>query len=135
MSELSAYIADLENKTFKELKAIWNQYFENNPELASKPYLIRKIAYRVQELKYGGLPSHILKQLSTEVKNIEKRTKAMQMKNGILISRVYKGIEFKVITVENGYEFNGMVYKSLTKIAEIITGTKTSGPLFFGLKE
>ncbi|MFV0626626.1 MAG: DUF2924 domain-containing protein [Alphaproteobacteria bacterium] len=135
MSDLTAYIANLENYSVKELQQIWRDYFEVVPEQVNKPYLVRGIAYRVQELRYGGLRPEIIKVLNRNLKDVEEqlRTK-MRQKPGVVLTRLYKGIEFRVTIVEGGFEFNGMLYRSLTKIASIITDSKTSGPLFFGVK-
>lgn len=136
MTELSSYIASLEDMSIPELKKIWEQYFKTAPEQNTKSFLVRRIAYRVQELKYGGLNPNIIRLLNQEVKQINiNPVNTQKLKKGMLLTRNYKGIEFRVQVVENGFEFNGMVYNSLTKIALVITGSKTSGPLFFGLKE
>ena len=87
-------------------------------------------------MKYGGLSPNIIRLLNQEVKQINiNPVNTQKLKKGMLLTRNYKGVEFRVQVVENGFEFNGMVYNSLTKIALVITGSKTSGPLFFGLKE
>ena len=135
MHNLSTYIANLESYSVKELQEIWKDYFDYNAEQVSKVYLIRRIAYRVQELRYGGLKPEIIKILNRNIKDKNNLTKKSKLKNGAVLTRVYKGIEFRVTIVDEGYEFNGMLYKSLTKVAGIISGSKTSGPLFFGVKE
>lgn len=135
MTELSSYIASLEDMSIPELKKIWKQYFKTSPEQNTKSFLVRRIAYRVQELKYGGLSPNIVRLLNQEMKQINiNPVSTKKLKKGMLLTRNYKGIEFRVQVVENGFEFNGKVYNSLTKIALVITGSKTSGPLFFGLK-
>lgn len=135
MNSLASYIANLENMSIPELKKVWEQYFQNVPEQNTRSFLVRRIAYRVQELKYGGLSPNIIKLLKQEVKQINSApSNASNLKKGTLLTRVYKGVEFRVKVLEDGFEFNGMVYRSLTKITEVITGSKTSGPLFFGLK-
>ena len=136
MDDLSTYIANLEGMSVKELQIVWKDFFDIKPDQTNKSYLIRRIAYRVQELKYGGLKSAIVKLLNCNVKEADVKSKSKsRIKIGAVLTRVYKGVEFRVTIIENGYEFNGMIYKSLTRIAGVITDSKTSGPLFFGVKE
>ena len=126
MTELVSYIASLEDMSIPELKKIWEQYFKAAPEQNTKSFLVRRIAQRVQELKYGGLNPNIVKLLNQEVKQINiNPVNNQKLKKGMLLTRNYKGVEFRVQVVENGFEFNGMVYNSLTKIALVITGSKT----------
>ncbi|MFI3241731.1 MAG: DUF2924 domain-containing protein [Alphaproteobacteria bacterium] len=134
MNNISAYIANLENLTSEELVKIWGSYFNEKPEQTTKRYLIRRIAYRVQEIKYGGLRPDIIKLLNKRVKD-ESKVKTNPLKLGTTLSKIYKDVEFRVKVVEDGFEYNGFIYKSLTKVAFVITGQKTSGPLFFGVKE
>ncbi len=113
---------------------IWNSYFDEKPEQITKRYLIRRIAYRVQEIKYGGLRPEVVKLLNKRVRD-ETKIKKSPIKLGMTLTRIYKDVEFRVTVVEDGFDYNGVVYKTLTQVAKVITGTKTSGPLFFGVKE
>jgi hypothetical protein len=52
-----------------------------------------------------------------------------------VLTREYRGIEHHVAVTQDGqYEYQGRRYPSLSMIAREITGTRWSGPLFFGLK-
>ncbi|MCW7551763.1 DUF2924 domain-containing protein [Endozoicomonas gorgoniicola] len=53
---------------------------------------------------------------------------------GTVITKEYNGEEHWVIVTPEGFEYRGVIYKSLSKIAQTITGSSWSGPLFFGLK-
>ncbi len=138
MNDLACFIADLENATIPELKKVWEEYFKTTPEQNSKPFLIRRIAYRVQEIKYGGLKPSILNELKRDcgkiIKENKLRTPEQSLRPGVVLTKVYKGVEFRVKVATNGFELNGMIYNSLTQVAKVISGSKTSGPLFFGLK-
>ncbi len=52
---------------------------------------------------------------------------------GTVLAREYKGDEIRVQVVENGFEWNGVVFRSLTAVAQAVTGSKWNGRLFFGL--
>lgn len=99
--------------------------------------LERKIAYRIQELAFGGLTKETKEQIK-RMKNdinvgIMKRNRDMPPP-GTIITREYQGIEHRVVVLPDGFEYQNMKYTNLSKIATIITGTKWSGPVFFGLR-
>lgn len=120
----------------------------------SKVYLIRRIAYRLQEFKYGGLSEKAQKRL-TELINtydpvnnkafrpkIVMETQAMKKYRirdrrlpipGSIIIKEYKGKDMQVKVLETGFEYNGKIYKNLTAIAKEITGSHWNGYLFFNL--
>ena len=79
------------------------------------------------------------KQLDKLVENYEKGISAftpstpLEIKTGTKLIREFKGIKYEVTKLENGYEFEGKIYKSLSAIANKITGTRWNGKKFFGL--
>lgn len=56
-------------------------------------------------------------------------------KSGTVLTRKWQGIEHHVYVRDNGFEYNGKTYSSLSKLAKIITGHERSGPVFFGFKK
>ena len=66
---------------------------------------------------------------------LKKRDRDYQPVPGTVLTREYQRVEYRVVATANGqYEFDGRLFPSLSMIAREITGTRWSGPLFFGLK-
>jgi hypothetical protein len=136
-----AQIASLPVKNTQELNQLWRKLFESDPPQAGKQYLIRRLAYRLQELAHGGLNSSaatILDGLSKPqvngAGNILQPDTSLPAPGARLI-REWHGVEHTVTILDNGFEYQGRRYKSLTGVAKAITGTHWSGPVFFGLKK
>jgi hypothetical protein len=136
-----AQIASLPVKNTQELNELWRKLFESDPPQAGKQYLIRRLAYRLQELAHGGLNSSaatILDGLSKPqvngARSILQPDTALPIPGARLI-REWHGVEYTVTILDNGFEYQGRRYKSLTGVAKAITGTHWSGPVFFGLKK
>ncbi len=102
--------------------------------------MIRALAYRIQEKVLGGLqPStrRLLTKVAADAsarRPIQWAPEPTTLKPGTVLLRDWHGTQHQVIVRENGIVFNGKQYKSLSQVAHRITGTKWSGPLFFGLK-
>jgi len=124
----------------KELLKLWHDLFDRIPSPAlNRGTLIPILAYRIQEKAYGGLKESTLKRLHELAKDNGNRKKSavqamIRPKIGTRYVREYRGKLHEVTVLETGYEFQGQVYRSLTEIAKAITGTKWSGPVFFGYK-
>lgn len=120
-----------------ELKEMWKSLFDTSPGKYTKEFMIRKIAWRIQEMTYGGLPEAT----KTKIKKLQKNPRALgdhrHKKNlppvGTQLCREHGGQEHRVMILEDGFEYRGCKYKSLSEIASKITGTNWSGPRFFGL--
>jgi hypothetical protein len=139
MENIYNYIASLEDLTVPELHQLWKEYFHKPTNAINKSYLINIIAYKIQEDKYGGLSDETKFQLNKNIKENNKRITKLETKKtikpGTELVKIYKNNEFRVTVINEGFEFNGLIYKSLTKIANIITGQKISGPRFFELNK
>jgi hypothetical protein len=127
----------LQNKSTKELNDLWDKMFGVPPAVASKQHMIAKIAYRIQELAYGGVDEATKNKIQVAAKEI-KRPKAVCSKKfrpmiGTKIMKEYKGNIIEVLVVSDGFSYAGEVYKSLSSIATKITGTKWNGLKFFGV--
>ena len=98
------------------------------------------LAYRIQENAYGGLKQSTRSELHGIARRMEKSSSANQqicqprLKSGTRIVRKWRGETHEVIVTESGYEYRRASYKSLSEIARKITGTRWSGPAFFGLR-
>ncbi len=124
----------LNDMSVNELQELWRKYFDSEPIWKNKRFYILKLAYRMQELAYGGLPNNIRTLLLA--KQVQKRIK-LQHNNlppvGTRMIRNYRGKKYNVIVTNSGFQFEGIFYKSLSAIAFKITGKKISGNYFFNI--
>ncbi len=129
-----AALPSLEND---ELKKLWIELFDERAPRKKRDYLIPRLAWRIQELAYGGLSDNAqdridrLMRTKEELKPAGRRIKRPAV--GTKLIREYQGIEHHVTVTRNGFEYQGRTFGSLSHIAREITGTRWSGPLFFGL--
>jgi hypothetical protein len=130
-------IMSLQDKKLSELKALWEKMFDHPPAISSREYMIAKIAYRIQELAYGGVDEATKDKIQAAAREI-KRPKAVGSKKfrpmiGTKIMKEHKGNVIEVLVVQDGFSYAGEIYKSLSSIATRITGTKWNGLKFFGV--
>ncbi|MAI61070.1 MAG: hypothetical protein CBB87_01110 [Micavibrio sp. TMED27] len=127
----------LEEMSVKELLKEWPRYFDTPPKTKSnKKYLVNELIYRVQELAYGGLTKKTIDRLEAlaESKSLnERKYDNTRLAIGTHLIREVKGVEHHVTVLEDGYEYQGTKYKSLSGAAFAITGTRWNGNAFFGL--
>jgi hypothetical protein len=115
-------LAALKGAPTPDLKARWRELFETEPPAYNRRFLESRLAYRIQELAYGGLSRETVERLRAIAKQ------------GTKLIREYQGIEHCVTVRADDFEYLGRPYKSLSSIAREITGTKWNGLVFFGLK-
>jgi hypothetical protein len=122
-----------------ELRQEWRRLNKAgaSPRL-SRDLLVRAIAYRLQELAFGGLrpePQRQLRQIALELQTgVAKTHPRPQLASGTRLIREWRGRCYEVVVIDNGFSWQGTHYRSLSAVARTITGTAWSGPLFFGLK-
>lgn len=130
-------IAEFENMSVKELLAQWPRYFDDPPKSrCNKSYLLSELIYRIQELTFGGLSKQTINHLEALAGNKsldERQSDTSRFAIGTQLIREVKGVEHHVTVVENGFEYQGIKYKSLSGVAFAITGTRWNGNVFFGL--
>lgn len=141
-------IEDLQYLSREELIKIWKQMFKkNSPQHARKEFLIKHISWEMQAKKHGSYSLQTKKQLDKlsetltknkdtseeEIKRI-KNTSKLEIKAGTRLIREYKGIKHEVIVLDKGFKYMNKIYKSLSAIANEITGTRWNGKVFFGIK-
>jgi hypothetical protein len=120
---------------------LWQKTFGSAvPAGAKRDFLVRLLSYALQEKLEGPLPRFIAKELATypvEPKVATRKTTAelrpQELRLGARLVRVWKGKTHEVTVIDRGYAYRGKKYRSLTNIAELITGVHWSGPRFFGL--
>lgn len=134
-----AQIAQLPDMPMESLWALWDELFDRRPGHHQRTYLESRIAYKLQERAFGGLPWHVRTKLEKigetgEVPGHKRRAES-DLAPGTTLVREYNGNTYRVKVMEDGrFELNGRPFKSLSKVAREITGTVYSGPVFFGLK-
>jgi hypothetical protein len=136
-----AQIASLAKASLADLKTQWRDLLGTVPPGINRDYLERRIAYRLQELAYGGLSTKTRARLDILAKTAKKgsspRTR-MRAQNrpiaGTRLIREWQGVEYSVTVMQTGFDYQGRPYASLSAIARQITGTRWNGPAFFGLR-
>jgi hypothetical protein len=121
-----------------ELRREWRRLYRSQPPRLSRDLLIRAIAFRIQELRYGGLSKATRRKLAALVEargsGAELATKgAQRIRTGARLLREWNGRTHTVTVEEDGFSYTGQHYRSLSAIARDITGARWSGPRFFGL--
>ena len=122
-----------------ELRREWRRLYRSEPPRISRDLLIRGIGYRLQEIQHGGLGKSTRRKLKTLAKMFRTTGRVapdpgLSLKPGARLVREWHGRTHTVTVTEDGFEYAGMSYPSLTKVAKKITGAHWSGPRFFGLK-
>lgn len=140
VSKIVKQIAKLETKKLEELREIYGNLYHTEVVPGYKSQLIRKIAYRLQELEYGFLPDKYLKKRQVLADSTAKGKKFGEMSyfkpvTGTKIMKEYHGVVYEVETTAEGFICNGLFFKSLSALASKITGHKTNGLKFFGVKK
>jgi hypothetical protein len=136
-----ASIAALAKMPTPALKERWRELFQSEPPAFNRQYLISRLTYRIQELAYGGLSPTAaarLDAIAADEKYVDpvvaKKRIAEKPLNGTRLVREWQGVEHTVTVTQHGYEYLGRPFKSLSAVANAITGTRWSGPVFFGLR-
>ena len=136
---LSAEIAGLSKASIKDLRERWKTLYGKEPSSQiGRSFLIRAIAYRLQEKAFGGLkPStqRILDRVCDGREEIGQEGIAKRRASaGTVLIREWRGVRHRVVVLDNDVTYRGRRYKSLSEVARAITGARWSGPLFFGLR-
>ncbi|MCW5883304.1 MAG: DUF2924 domain-containing protein [Anaerolineae bacterium] len=139
---LLARIARLNRLSIDELRGQWRDLFNREPPRYSRTFLEQTLAYRLQELAYGGLSNSVQRKLEALAEAHAqrphgKRRAASGDKRptaGTRLVREWKGVEHTVVVLADGFDYQGRKYKSLSAIARHIAGTRWNGLLFFGLR-
>ena len=122
----------------EELRDEWARRF-GAPAPSLSPELLRLgIGYKLQEQRLGGLSRGtrtLLRQLSARVGEGSTKQLPRKLTPGTRLVRDWHGVGHTAIVLEDGFEYDGKHWKTLTVVARAITGTHWNGPLFFGLSE
>lgn len=150
-------LAALEAMSVKDLRQKYEEVFREACRSNHKAWLVKRIIWRMQANAEGGLTERALKLAQELANDADLRMKAPPQPKrsaepavvtktavsfsghnrlplpGALLTREYKGKSVRVMVLNDGFEWEGTVYKSLSAVAKAITGTHTSGYLFFRL--
>jgi len=137
---LTTELAVLPKLAIADLKKRWRLlYGREPPQRISRDLLMRGVAYRLQEQVFGGLKPAIrrlLERLGEDLAAGRPMRMAARRKqgSGTVLIREWRGTSHRVTVVDHGAIYRGKRYGSLSEVARVITGTRWSGPLFFGLR-
>jgi Protein of unknown function (DUF2924) len=131
-------IAGLADRSTQELRCAWRTLHRTGPPLGlSRDLMIRGLADKLQQRAHGGPSRALQRRLQTLAGEFEKGARSfdpgIMLKTGATLVRQWRGHTQPVLVREDGFEYDGQRYRSLTVIAEQITQAHWSGPRFFGL--
>jgi len=135
-----ARLAALKTTPTPDLKRQWRDLFETEPPPYNRRFILSRLAYRIQELAYGGLKRETVERLEALGEQLAKGKAPRQFDRdsrpiaGTRLIREWQGVEHGVTVRDEDYEYQGRPYKSLSAVARAITGTRWNGWVFFGLK-
>jgi hypothetical protein len=137
-----ARLAALKTSRTIDLKQQWRELFGTEPPPYNRRFLESRLAYRIQELAYGGLKAETIARLEAIAEDLDggdsdrRRRRAAQDRPiaGTRLIREWQGVEHCVTVRDEDFEYQGRPYKSLSAVARAITGTRWNGLIFFGLK-
>lgn len=133
-------VAELPTLPTPRLKAMWRDLHGTEPPPYNRTFLVKRLAYRIQELAFGGLSVKAERRLDDLIEELDgkKKPKPKDMSApvaGTKLIREWQGVLHEVTALAAGFEWQGRRYKSLSAVARAITGTRWNGPLFFGLRK
>jgi Protein of unknown function (DUF2924) len=136
-----ARVAALKTSRTIDLKQQWRELFGTEPPPYNRRFLESRLAYRIQELAYGGLKPETIARLEALAEDLDgdpdrRRRRAGQDRPiaGTRLIREWQGVEHCVTVRDDDFDYQGRPYKSLSAVARAITGTRWNGLIFFGLK-
>ena len=154
MSDASVWarIAQLQQMSVGELREEWRKLYGEEPRSRHRVWLWKRLAWRVQELEYGGLSERAKKRLEELMPTAELALRvprdflkgveplpSRQVRDqripppGTVLLRDYKGRKVAVTVLDDGFEWEGREYRSLSAIAKDVTGAHWNGLRFFAL--
>ena len=123
-----------------ELRRAWRSLHHGGPPPGlSRDLIIRGLADKLQQRAHAGASRALQRRLDILAGDFEKGALSVNpgrvLKTGARLVRQWRGQTHTVLVGEDGFEYEGQRYRSLTVIAERITGAHWSGPRFFGLSK
>ncbi len=141
-SMIAAAIARLRVLPLAELRAEWHRWHPQvqMPDRLSRDLLVRTISWKLQEQQYGAFPAALARKLDRFSDQLARSgsldlERELRLKTGTKLIREWRGETYRVTAVDEGFLYDSQQYVSLSEVARAITGTRWSGPRFFGLKQ
>jgi hypothetical protein len=135
-------LAALKTAPTPSLKQQWHDLFGAEPPPYNRRFLESRLAYRIQELAYGGLKPETLARLEALGEQLDGGKVAVRRTRqddrpiaGTQLICEYQGVQHVVTVTRDGFDYLGRPYQSLSAIARAITGTRWNGRVFFGLRQ
>ena len=136
-------IAALQSMDLNQLRDKWWELFGTDPPGYGKVMMRKRLAFRIQELTWGGISEETkirMKQILKDAGYDELGRKVQngkqdQLLPGTMLIREWNNERHEVMVLDGGFEYLGRKFRSLSAVAKHITGTKWNGPLFFGLRD
>jgi hypothetical protein len=151
LGDVPTQLAALECMSVPELAEKYRELYGEPTGSRNKDYLRKRLAWRIQELAEGGLPERALAKIVELGDELPERWRMRQAAlhptppaqkrdprlppPGTVLVRLFQGVEHRVTVREQGFEYQGELYKTLSSIARRITGTAWNGFLFFNLQK
>jgi len=140
-TQVLSRLAALQAAPIAQLKEQWRELFGKEPPPWNKAYIQSRLAYRIQELAYGGLKPETRARLEALGEQLDggnvvlRRIRAdSRPLAGTRLLREWQGVQHVVTVRQDDFDFEGRPYQSLSAIARHITGTRWNGWTFFGLR-
>ncbi|WP_408951449.1 DUF2924 domain-containing protein [Lysobacter sp. Hz 25] len=140
-ASIAGQIAALPDLPWNQLRTRWIALFGEPPGINNRRYVVRRLAHRIQEdayrLSHPGLIDDNSRRISQllETGRVSRRPVRAAPLLGTVLTRVHNGHIHRVVVLAGGlFEYQGQQFSSLSKVAREITGTRWSGPAFFGLR-
>ena len=137
---LVARVAALKTSPTPDLKQMWREMFLTEPPPFNRRFLETRLAYRIQELALGGLRRETIKrleklgeQLDGGKQDVRRRRTDGRPLAGTRLIREWDGQRHEVVVHVDDFEYAGQRYRSISRIAMVITGTNRNGWTFFGM--
>ena len=146
MTSIAKEIETLRGMNTAQLAERYEREFGKPPRVKHREHLWKRICWKLQEQRFGGLSRVAQRRLEELIAEIDlpldesQRTVVGKLKGGrkpkgaavgTVLTRVYKGQDIQVQVLENGFEWDGTVYRSLSAVAEAVTGSHWNGNVFF----
>ncbi len=148
MTSMAEDIERLRQLTLPELSERYRELFGKPPRLKQRAWLSRRVAWKLEEKRLGGLSQAAKRSLEALMSEIDLplrpcrhrgalsgHRRAAEYKLGTVFARTWHGRQVRAVAVEGGFEYDGKIYRSLSGVAKAATGQHSSGPFFFNLRE
>ena len=138
--EVATRLKAIGEMDYDALRREWRRLYRHHPpKRVSRDLLMLGVAWKLQERAYGGLSATMKRRLAELAKTMDEqgdlvKARLVRLKPGAKLVREWRGETHDVLVLEDGFQWRGRRWRSLSAIAREITGAHWSGPRFFGLQ-